>query len=505
MKALARRCWRFLAAGEALTWPHRFWFATIFCIGIGYCYAFPPFQTNDEDAHWLKMWSIAFGHYRCEEGKPAAAVELLRILHQKQVREDPNLWHHQYRRDALAFVGSDYQTKVEGACPNYPPMPYFLPAAVARQVAYRHGELRPGSMLRAGYAARIANWVLFSLAVLLLCRRRAWFRNFTLFFYSIPEAIQQAMSINTDSFLFAVTVGLLLLSFGRPRAWALPLIGLGVGLMTIVKPVYSPLAALGLIVWERLVAQHRWRWRDLAAAVGGVLLLAAAQSLWSHWLAQAPESPAAARLDYGRSRAVQQIAFLHQHPGVVVPLILHQWRDLFSDDLMRGSWLSIFGAFGWSMFTMGRWAYYVLLLGCASALAADLVAAVPAPDIPRPSRRGLVALLLAAGAVEVCVIGVIIGMYIFFSGAFLNRIGADDVIGVQGRYYHIPILLWAVMLLYAVRRREPLGPRARTLPGLLVTIALFSCVLANVEAIHAVLLRFNGAYLAAPIPAPKHY
>jgi hypothetical protein len=289
----------------------------------------------------------------------------LNLLHQKEVREDPNRWRHQYWRDALHFAGGEYQVTTDGTACRYPPTPYFLPAMVARTVAFIHGELRPGSMLRAGYAARLTNWILTSLAVLLMCWRLPWLRNFTLFFYSIPEAIQQSMAVNTDSFLFVTTVALLLLTFSRPRAWALPAIGLVVALMAMIKPVYAPLAALGLIMWERLLAQHRWRWRDLAAGLSCVAVVWLAQSLWTHWLVHAVVAPGAASMD--------------------------------------------------------------------------------------------------------------------------------------------PILLWAAMLIWAVRRRTPLGPRLRPLPNLLATVALFLCVLANVEAIHAVLLRFNGAYLERPIAAPKHY
>ena len=96
-------------------------------------------------------------------------------------------------------------------------------------------------------------------------------------------------------------------------------------------------------------------------------------------------------------------------------------------------------------------------------------------------------------------------MYVYFSGAFLNRIGADEVIGVQGRYYHSAILLWTPMLLHAVRRRRPLGRWTRALPAMLVTLAMFCCVLANVEALDTILSQFSGHYLQSHSEAPKHY
>lgn len=39
----------------------------------------------------------------------------------------------------------------------------------------------------------------------------------------------------------------------------------------------------------------------------------------------------------------------------------------------------------------------------------------------------------------------------------------------------------------------------------LVTLTLFLCVLANVEALHAILDRFYGAYFMTHEAAPRHY
>jgi len=493
----------------AMSWPHRLWFGAIFVVGIFYCLAFPPFQTNDEDAHWLHMWSVVYGHLRCETPKPLSATQFLTFVHQKEVREDPAYFRVQYLRDAARWsLTGEPMTTVDGTACRYPPMAYVLPGGVARLVAFgRHGERR-GGMLYAAWAARLANWVFMSLGILLLCWQLPWCRNVALFFYSIPEAIQQGMAINNDSFLVAMTAVVLVLAFGRrPAAWKLPIIGLCVGMMTMIKPVYAPLGAVGVILWERLYALHRWRWRDLAAGAAAVLVPFAMQSLWTHWLNYGVVvDPARVQLDYGRARATAQLEFLSRHHSIVFPLMWHQLRDFFfSDDLMKGSWISVFGAFGWSMFTMDRWAYDLLLVAAALALTLDIVAAAPSPDLPAPTWRGIVALVLAAGAVEVTVVGVILGMYVYFSGAFLNRIGANEVIGVQGRYHHIAILLWAAMLLHGVRRRREWSASARTLLPAIVTLTLFLCVLANVEALHAILGRFYGSYFATHEAAPRHY
>jgi uncharacterized membrane protein len=506
LRAQARRGWAVIADGVPLRWPHRMWLASIFIIGIVYCYAFPPFQTNDEDAHWLHLWGVAYGHAGCNGRKPNAVREFLDVVRQRMVREDPGQWRAQYLHDALRFVGSAEPTTADGTACRYPPHPYVVPGLVARFVAFGwRGHLSAGSVIRAAYAARITNWILVTLGILLLCRRLPWIRNFALAFYSIPELIQQSMAVNTDSFLFVATVLLLLLVLGRRVSWwNLILVGLVAALMTTIKPVYVTFGAFGIIGWQRLFARHRWRYRDLLALVAAFALPLLVHWLWMRWLgAVAAGEPS--RPDRGRVWAQQQIQFLHDHPHMIVTLLAHQWRDFFGQDLMKGSWLSILGAFGWSMFTMKRAGHYLLLFALGCAIANDLVAGQSARELEPPSRRMVLAVGLTSLAVLVTVLAIIVGMYVYFSGAFLGRIGADEVIGVQGRYYLIPILLWTTFLIYVARRRALLPLRWASVPDVLTSASLLTCVWANVYALREILYRFNSAYLPFPIPAPPHY
>jgi uncharacterized membrane protein len=340
--------------------------------------------------------------------------------------------------------------------------------------------------------------------MLFACRRLPWFRNFLLFFYSIPEVLQQSMAINTDSFLFVATFVLLALVYKRrPSMWTMVAIGLVVGSMTVIKPIYIVFGALAFIVLERLLAQQRWRWRDGVALAVALTLPYVMQRLWMSWLTAVVLRPSS--LDAGRQLAGKQMAFFHDHPSILFPLMWHQLRDLFSDDLMRGSWLSIFAAFGWSMFTMKRWGYYLMLLGGVSAFVADAISAKEAPGVAAPTRWTAYATVAAAGGVFLSVVATIVGMYIYFSGAFLGRIGANEVIGVQGRYYLIAILLWAAMLMHLVRRRVPLPTRWATAPLVLASVALFCCALSGVLSLQSVLWHFHASYFGPIGPPPFHY
>lgn len=486
-----RRCVSVVSAGERMTFPHRAWFVTSFVVGVMFCYAFPPFQTNDEDAHWLKMWGVAYGGFHCNAPKPSAAGALYGPLHMGEVRYHRDAWRWQYMRDALKFVGSEAATHADGTACGYPPMAYVVPGLVARFVAFgTAGHLRPGSMLRAAFAARITNWVLFSLATLLVVRRIPWCRNFALFFYSIPEVLQQSMAINTDSYLFVCAAGVLLLTYGaRSRNWTVFAMAVIIGLMTATKVVYWPFATVGLVLIHRLVQREGWRARHFVALAVLFALPIAMQIAWAHWRVHSVAGVAAPP-DLASRLAEQQAEFVKAHPTKLFTVMVNQALDLFKDDLMRGSWLSIFGAFGWSAFTMNRWGYWLLLLAGVLAIACDAIAGMPSREGEPRSRSSLLVVAVAACSVEVTVLTIIVGMYVYFSAGYMHILFGDEAIGVQGRYYLIPILLWGVMLLYVIRRRTPLSRRSIGLPATLTTTALFCCTLANVMAVGAILEQF---------------
>src|SRR5438876_4606849 len=98
------------------------WFVITFVVGLGFCWAYTPFQTNDGDAHWLHMWGVAYGSARCGGGKPAAACDFLNVIKEAEVRNDPSNWRHQLRRNAAKYVGFPHLIAVDGTACRYPPM-----------------------------------------------------------------------------------------------------------------------------------------------------------------------------------------------------------------------------------------------------------------------------------------------------------------------------------------------------------------------------------------------
>ena len=142
--------------------------------------------------------------------------------------------------------------------------------------------------------------------------------------YSIPEMLQTAMAINTDSFLLCGAAVLLVLMFGsRSRARTLAAMAIVLTMMTVTKLIYWPFFALCLPVFQRLVARHGWRVRDVAALVLALVVPYVAYQSWVSWSSET----AGSQLAYLGNTTNQQIEFLKAHPHMVLTLLRHQVRD----------------------------------------------------------------------------------------------------------------------------------------------------------------------------------
>ena len=140
----------------------------------------------------------------------------------------------------------------------------------------------------------------------------------------------------------------------------------------------------------------------------------------------------------------------------------------------------------------------------APAIFLDFVDNQPAEGLPIRSRRTIGAAAIAAIAVLVSTVGIIIGMYIYFSGAFLNRIGANEIIGVQGRYYLVPISLVGRILLICSPTPSSIAASLGELHSARDRHRALG-VLANIDALQTVLTHFTNGYVAVPPPPPVHY
>lgn len=426
----------------------RTWFALTFCFGIAFVFVLPPFQTNDEDSHWRRLWTVAQGDLYCR-WIPDAATQLPDVVHYVGDHSAQKVFGPRYVQNGLDFRGFNLPVMAISTACGYFPLGYAPGALLARSVALRGTHARTGGMLQAFYAVRLLNWLMFSVVALLLASRLGWMRHFTLFVYSVPGVLHQVVAINLDWFLMSLAVMLLLALYTRARARNIAALLLAVTLMTMTKPVYAALVALGLPVVLDISRRRRipwWTW----VVLGGLAIVP--MFAFRAWIASIPhETQRGWGVPWIHPEA--QAAFLREHPAHLLLLFWHQFVNTFAQHrLLEGGWTSILGSFGWSAFEMPLPGYLLALVACGAAIFADVTSTETprriAGDAPRWAQRASWA--LAAGSVVVVIAGIIVGMYIYFS-----RLGADSVLGVQGRYYHIPLWILSSMGIYGIKIRRP--------------------------------------------------
>jgi uncharacterized membrane protein len=434
------------------------------------------------------LWSVAQGHVNCST-IPAAVRQ---IMHPTRLAHLPGLIKNEWVLDAAAFAGSAVQIPGNATACAYYPGPYVAPAVTARLLGLDlDGRPYRGSMMRAIYGARLTNWLLMTLAVLWLLVAAPWARSFTLFFYGVPEVIQQSIAVSTDSFLFALTLAIGGLWLARASWSRMAWLTLWVTLMTMGKPIYALLAPAALPAAAALRAQEGRRTLRQWLLPLVLIVPVAAWELWARVIVHYDN-----RTDWHPSWGVdptRQLAFLKEHPAHLLTLAGHQiWNTLRHGRgrLMYGSWTSILGGFGWSAFEMELGAYYLLLVALVAALAADFLAAARPPElgpVAPPPRLERAAWWGALGAIFAIIPASVLAMYLNYS-----TVGAGEVNGIQGRYYLTPLFLLALAGLYRAQRRWPPPPLAaradrwRHLPRAAELVAAFGCLTSHVFALVAI-------------------
>lgn len=460
-----------------LSWPHRLWFCATFLFGISIAFALPVCQTNDEDSHWRRIWTISRGDVYCHT-IPEVANDLPKLIKLMPDHKRQKVARWSFVTEALKDRGYNIPVPIISNGCGYFPLGYIPAGIVARLVAFNlHARPRTGGMIKGFYAARLTNWLMLTLVVFLLLRSLPWARSLILFFYSIPEVHQQASTVGLDSFLFSMTACLLILLFTPPRWRSVAWIALVVAVMTMTKPIYAPLALLAVPLIARLKEQGRWTWRGWVATAS--LLLPA--PLWVLWSKSIPPTTSTGWAP-GWVNPGKQVAYLGSHPWHVLTLLYGQLENTWSTDLMHGRWTGIFGAFGWSAFEMHPVGYYALLGALTWALLADWAGTAPMPVVCERTgwKRRAIWSAAVAGPVGVMV-GAILAMYLYFS-----RVGAPVVNGVQGRYYLVPLLLLFALFLYWLRRTRPAPEVLKPLVPYMIGTAAFLCMLADALAVHAI-------------------
>jgi hypothetical protein len=469
----------------ALEW---IWFIGAFLFGLVLMGMIPPFQTNDEMQHWLKVESVVENQPACENIR-WETVELLHATHAEQTKQRHYLW--MLGSFDPAFRLHDHRPQPEpgagGAC-GYPAIAYVVPALLSR-AAHALWPSHHGAVLASYYAARFGNWIELTLGVLLVLLLVPVARTWTLLLYSLPMVVHQSVSVNQDSAIMALHCVLVVALF-RLRGWPqLVAILVVTALLSRIKPTHAPLVLWALpALWQLTFGsgdRRQRRWRLLALGAAAALVLGA--GLWRLWpwitLPRHADVGAPSWTDPGL-----QVWNIFHRPELLKAALAQQLRDNLRRGALTGGWTSVLGIMGWCQFALPESAYDRLLWACGLALLAALAARPGTPTLP-PTRswgEALVTRGLPALAPLFMVLLVDVAFWVLFTEP-----GRPAIIGVQGRYYHGALYIAGIGWASWMARRSWLAwARRELLYGLLTAATLLCLVGAWIDTVQLIDQRY---------------
>lgn len=475
---------RFARGWATFSWAHRLWLLATFLLSFLFMVLIPPFQTNDEPAHWHRVWTVARGQVVCGE-IPKIVDSVLPAADYAAIREHRHLFRFALWDAMRAIRGVNGTITTSGGACAYIPVAHVLPGLAMLPFVTPFDSRGPAGMAMAFYAARAANLLLMAFAVLLFVVFVPQVRNLALVVYSFPTVMQQTIAINQESFTFLCLFWLIAAYLKPPRRGSVATMLVAATLMSAMKVTFLLLLgfwAAGLLRWRREEALPLRRLAVNASLLFVPILL---HLVW--WKAGAGVTNANFPSGVVPS---QQLDFLVHNPGRFFTMMLSGHADLFGRGHMNGGWTGVLGVLGWADFEIGDRAYVLLFFAIAIAVVCDLANDEPIVPLQRGDRRERWLRWLAPLASAYVIIpSVIFAMYVSFS-----PIGAPYAQGVQGRYLIFSYVLMIVVGLdwARVRGRTRLVSKIPLrVRGALPWLAMVLCVGAGFDAIEAILRVYH--------------
>jgi uncharacterized membrane protein len=433
--------------GTAAPRPSRLqwtWLTLAFFVGLAYLVVIPPFQTNDETHHWIKMYSVSEGREGCTD-LPQRVVSFAAQLRFQALKD-----HYTRFRFADFDVPQPDSSRVPagGAACGYPSIAYVFPALLARG-SQALWPVRHFNLLVAFYAARLGNWLMLTAGVVFVLLAVPLARSWTLVLYSLPMMMHQCMSINQDAAIMAMHC-VLVVGFFRTSGWRqLVTVGIAVLFLAKMKPVYGPLALWLLpAAWQLVIrgdarAQRR-RIVALACAGGAILFAAVWRALPYIMIERTASLGTPSWTNPG-----EQIYAIFHHPSILLAALHKQLQDNLGHGHLTGGYVSVLGVFGWCQYELAWPTYRLIFIAAALALVADWARpGVPLLPATRSVGEAIVCRALPALAPILVVLAIDIAFWVMFTEPL-----APHIVGVQGRYYHGSIFLVGVGLSSWLARR----------------------------------------------------
>ncbi len=386
----------------------------------------PPYQNADEPAHMLRAAQVSQGQLigvrfgaglsggKVDAGVFAASHPFDTLPFHPDVKATAAM----YRAAQAVRWTSDRRYHFFSNTAVYPPV-FYAPAASALWLA----RWLDCTMLRSLTLARLANAVaavVLGAAGIALAGRSA---PVLFALLCLPMSWALMANVSQDGVMLgtcALAAGLALApEDGTRRRYALPAMTAALALVCMARPPYLPFAVLPLLVRTGSRRQRR------AAALSVVALTLAWAVLVARYAVGVlrPDNPAAS--------AAGQLAWMAQHPGALLPILV---RSIAADAATMS--VQFIGLLGWQDVALPPVYFAAAALALLLAAIASTGQASPAPAA---SRWGEAASLACALAGSIAL--VYLAQYVTWT-----EVGQPAVLGVQGRYFLAPALLFAPAL-----------------------------------------------------------
>ena len=378
-------------------------------IGTAFVFVTPPFQVPDEVGHYWRAVAIAEGQIAGSAVRLPKSSQMLVYLLWVQTAGQPEVRFDRARLRRAWALPYDDSTRVPLRCVGWYTVVPSLPQAAACLIG-RVFRLRP---LITFYLGRLFNLAAF-VALVALAMTLAPAAEYLLAAAALlPMAMFMAASFSPDVTTIAMTFVLIALA-PRPRSDGA--FGVATFLTALCKPPYFLVALLGARTRRRLAIAL------IAMVAGAAITFLAGRGAFV--------TRTDVRID---ERAQLRLVAAHplHYAAVTAGDFVHRGRE-YGEEMI--------GVLGW---------LDVRLPGIVVLLAAGVLIAVALTSGVREGARVRIAALAIAVA---CALAISFPLYLTWTA-----VGADFVVGIQGRYFLplVPLLLIAIGA-----RMRPLPPWA---------------------------------------------
>ncbi|NYB51525.1 MAG: DUF2142 domain-containing protein [Methanobacteriaceae archaeon] len=412
-----------------------FLFLGIF-FGLIFSLLVPPFQINDEPAHYYKAYVVSEGQILPGKTGGVAGFYVPENLEKTVASFYPMIYHSEVKQNASSYAsilnlpiysGNRVYVQKEMYTLVYPPLPYAA-AGLLMAVA----SIMGASPLALMYLGRIINLLIWVLMVSLAIKITPVHKWVFFLLALMPMTLFEAASLSADSFnlgLSFLTIAFFFkLAFEEEKKKVenrdlLILLAL-LAMLVLSKVGYALLLILFFLIPSYKFANKKIMVSNFLVLTLPVVLLA---GIWNYLFKNLYVSMPPA---WQTASIPGQLAFLSAHPLSFIPILGHTLME-------KGGFLvSFVGIFGWNELPLPEIVVALYLIALVVVAVAD------ESPIKINSKQRLVAFITFFTMFFL----IIIYEYVTFT-----PVGLDIIYGVQGRYF-IPVAPLLFLLFYTKKK-----------------------------------------------------